>query len=114
VAEDKEVTGKMGQERMNWVESSMEREKRSGKVVEMVMDSQGEGSGKEWKEEEVMKDLRVAKGAVEKVVVKGKRVKVVLKDSEVADGIVERIEKDGEKIMGGGIVEVKRNENWVG
>ena len=114
IAEGREVTEKMEEERMKWVESGMEREKRSGKVVEMVMDSQGEASGKVWKKEEVMKDLGLAEGAVEKVEVKGNRVKVVLKDNEVAEKMVDRIKEEGKEIMGGGVVEVKRNENWVG
>ena len=114
IAEGEEVTGKIEEERMKWIESSMEREKRSGKVVEMIMDSQEERSGKEWKKEEVVKDLGLAEGAVEKVEVKGNRVKVVLKDNEVAEGVVNKIEKGGKEVLGGGVVEVKRNENWVG
>jgi len=114
VAEGKDVTEKMEEERMKWVENSMEREKRSGRVVEMVMDSQGEASGKEWKKEEVIKDLGLAEGAVEKVEVKGNRVKVVLKDNEVAEKVVDKIRDEGKEMMGGGVVEVKRNENWVG
>ena len=47
VAEGKEVTEKMEEERMRWVEDGIEREKRSGKVVEVVMDSQGDKSEKE-------------------------------------------------------------------
>ena len=82
VAEGVEITEKMEEERMKWIESSMEREKRSGKVVEMVMDSQKEKSGKEWKKEEVVKDLGLAEGAVEKVEVKGNRVKVVVTNGD--------------------------------
>ena len=92
----------------------MEREKRSGKVVEMVMDSQGDMSGKEWKEEEVAKELGVAEGCVDKVKVVGNRVKVVFKDNEVAEKVAEKIKDEKEVVMGGGVVEVKRNENWVG
>jgi len=114
LAEGKEVTEKMEEERMNWVESSIERERRSGKVVEMVMDSQGEASGREWKREEVVKDLGLAEGAVKKVVVKGNRVKVVLKDNEVAEKVVDKVKEGGKEVLGGGVVEVKRNENWVG
>jgi len=114
IAEGKEVTEKMEEERMKWVENSMEREKRSGMVVEMVMDSQGEMSGKVWKKEEVVKDLGLAEGAVEKVEVKGDRVKVVMKDNEVAEKVVDRIREGGKEVLGGGVVEVKRNENWVG
>jgi len=114
VAEGKEVMEKMEEERMKWVEDSIEREKRSGKVVEMVMDSQGELSGREWKKEEIMKDLGVVKGAVEKVEVRGNRVKVVLKDNEVAEEVVDKIKEGGSGVLGGGVVEVKRNENWVG
>ena len=40
VAEGKEVTRKREEERVSWVESGIERERRSGKVVEVVMDSQ--------------------------------------------------------------------------
>ena len=47
IAEGKEVVEKMEEKRMKWVENSMEREKRNGRVVEMVMDSQEEKSGKE-------------------------------------------------------------------
>ena len=47
--EDEGVNEKMEKERMSWVEDGIEREKRSGKVVEVVMDSQEESSGKEWK-----------------------------------------------------------------
>jgi len=114
IAEGKEVTEKMEEERMKWVENSIERERRSGRVVEMVMDSQGEASGKEWKKEEVIEDLGLAEGAVEKVEVRGNRVKVVMKDNEVAEGVVDKIKGRGKEVMGGGVVEVKRNENWVG
>jgi len=114
VAEGKEVTEKMEEERMKWVESGIERERRSGKVIEMVMVSQEEGSGMIWKEEEVVRDLGLAKGAVEKVEVRGNRVKVVLKDNEVAEKMVDRVREEGKDELRGGVVEVKRNENWVG
>ena len=65
VAEGREVTEKMEEERMKWVEDGIEREKRSGKVVEVVMDLQGEKSEKEWKKEEVVKELGIAEGALE-------------------------------------------------
>ena len=112
--ENEVVNEKMENERIEWVESGIEREKRSGKVVEMVMDSQEDKSGKEWKEEEVVKELGVAEGSVDKVKVVGNRVKVVFKDNEVAEKVVEKIKDGKEEIMGGGVVEVKRNENWVG
>ena len=112
--ENVEVNEKLENERMRWVESGIEREKRSGKVVEMVMDSQGDKSEKEWKEGEVVKELGVAEGSVDKVKVVGNRVKVVFKDNEVAERVVEKIESEKEVVMGGGVVEVKRNENWVG
>jgi len=47
IAEGKEVTEMMENERMSWLEGEMEREKRSGRVVEVVMDSQGYKSEKE-------------------------------------------------------------------
>ena len=112
--EDEVVNGRMECERMSWVESGIEREKRSGKVVEMVMDTQGDRSGKEWKEEEVIRELEVAEGSVDKVKVVGNRIKVVFKDNEVAEGVEEKIKEKKEGVMGGGVVEVKRNENWVG
>ena len=83
--EDGEVNKMMEKERMNWVEEGIERERRSGKVVEIVMDSQEESSGKEWKKEEVAKELGVAEGSIEKVKVVGNRVKMVMKDNEVAE-----------------------------
>ena len=112
--EDEKVNERMEAERMNWVESGMEREKRSGKVVEMVMDSQGDKSEREWKREEVIKELDVAEGCVDNVKVVGNRVKVVFKDNEVAEKVEEKIKGEKEKVMGGGVIEVKRNENWVG
>ena len=112
--EDEEVVKRMETERMALVERGIEREERSGKVVEMVMDSQGEMSGKQWKKEEVVKELEVAEESVEKVKVIGNRVKVVFKDNEVAGGVEKRMKENKEKVMGGGVVEVKRNENWVG
>ena len=112
--ENEVVNERMEVERMNWVESRIEREKRSGRVVEMVMDSQGEMSGKEWKKEEVVKELEVAEGCVENVKVVGNRVKVVFKDNEVAERVEKKIVEKKEEVMGGGVVEVKRNENWVG
>ena len=112
--EDEIVNEKMEKERMNWVEDGIEREKRSGKVVEVVMDSQEESSGKEWKKEEVAKELGVAEGSIEKVKVMGNRVKMVMKDNEVAEVVQEKIERNKGEVMGGGVVEVKRNENWVG
>ena len=114
IAEGKEVTEKMEEERMKWVEDNIEREKRSGKVVEIVMDSQGEKSEKEWKKDEVVKELGIAEGAVDKVVVVGNRVKMVMKDNEVAEKVQEVVEKRKEEILGGGVVGVLRNENWVG
>ena len=112
--EDEKVNERVENERLSWVESGVEREKRSGKVVEMVIDSQGDMSGKEWKKEEVVKELEVAEGSVEKVKVVGNRVKVVFKDNEVAEEVEKKIRNEKEKMMGGGVVEVKRNENWVG
>ena len=112
--EDEKVNEKMEKERMNWVEDGIEREKRSGKVVEMIMDSQEESSGREWKKEEVAKELGVAEGSIDRVKVIGNRVKMVMKDNEVAEVIQKKIEENKEEIMGGGVVEVKRNENWVG
>ena len=112
--EDKEVNEKMEKERMSWVEDGIEREKRSGKVVEVVMDSQGESSGKEWKKEEVARELGVAEGSIDKVKIVGNRVKMVMKDNEVAEEVQKKIVEKGEEAMGGGVVEVKRNENWVG
>ena len=112
--ENEKVNKRMENERMSWVENSVEREKRSGKVVEMVMDSQGDKSEKEWKREEVVKELEVAEGSVDKVKVVGNRVKVVFKDNEVVEEVEKKIRDGKEKVMGGGVVEVKRNENWVG
>ena len=112
--EDEEVVKRMEKERMELVEREIEREERSGKVVEMVMDSQGDMSGKEWKKEEVVKELEVTEESVEKVKVVGNRVRVVFRDNEVAEGVEKRIKEKKEKVMGGGVVEVKRNENWVG
>ena len=112
--ENEEVNEKMEKERMSWVEDGIEREKRSGKVVEVVMDSQEESSGKEWKKEEVAKELGVAEGSIDKVKVIGNRVKMVMKDNEVAEVVQRKIEENKEEVMGGGVVEVKRNENWVG
>ena len=112
--EDEEVNERMENERMSWVESGIEREKRSGRVVEMVMDSQGDKSEKDWKKEEVIKELEVAEGSVENVKVVGNRVKVVFKDNEVAEEVEKKIREEKGRMMGGGVVEVKRNENWVG
>ena len=112
--EDEVVNEKMERERMSWVEDSIEREKRSGKVVEVIMDSQEESSGKEWKKEEVAKELGVAEGCIDKVKVIGNRVKMVMKDNEVAEEVQKKIGEKGKEIMGDGVVEVKRNENWVG
>ena len=114
VAEGERVTEMMEEERMKWVEDNIEREKRSGKVVEVVMDSQGDMSGKEWKKEEVVKELNIAEGAMEKMVVVGNRVKMVMKDNEVAEKVQKVIEGKKEEVMGGGVVGVLRNENWVG
>ena len=112
--ENKEVNERMEKERMSWIEDGIERERRSGKVVEVVMDSQEESSGKEWKKEEVAKELGVAEGSIDKVKVVGNRVKMVMKDNGVAEVVQKKIEENKEGIMGGGVVEVKRNENWVG
>ena len=112
--ENEEVNEKMEKKRMSWVEDSIERERRSGRVVEVVMDSQGESSGKEWKKEEVAKELGVTEGSIDKVKVVGNRVKMVMKDNEVAEVVQKKIEEEEKEVMGGGVVEVKRNENWVG
>ena len=114
VAEGEEVTEKMEEERMKWVEDGIEREKRSGKVVEVVMDSQADMSGKEWKKEGVAKELGIAEGTMEKVVVVGNRVKMVMKDNKTAEEVQKKIEEKKEEVMGGGVVGVLRNENWVG
>ena len=111
--ENKEVNEKMEKERMSWVEDSIERERRSGRVVEVIMDWQEESSGKKWKKEEVTKELGVAEGSIDKVKVVGNRVKMVMKDNEVVEVVQKKIEEKGDEVMGGGVVEVKRNENWV-
>jgi len=113
-AEGEDVTEKMESERMSWVENEVEREKRSGRVVEVVMDSQGDKSEKDWKKEEVMKELGVAKGAIEEVKVMGNRVKIVMKDREIAEEVVRKVSENFGAAVGGGVGEVKRNENWVG
>ena len=112
--ENEEVNEKMEKERMSWVEESIERERRSGRVVEVIMDSQEESSGKKGKKEEVAKELGVAEGSIDKVEVVGNRVKMVMKDNEVVEVVQKKIEEKGNEVMGGGVVEVKRNENWVG
>ena len=113
-AEGSEVTEKMEEERLKWVENVIEREKRSGKVVEMVMDLQGERSGREWKKEEVVEELRIKEGAMEKLVVIENRVKMVMKDNEMAEKIHKVVEDKKEKKMGGVVVGVLSIENWVG
>ena len=114
IAEGEEVGKRMDVERMKWVEDSVKREKRSGRVVEVVLDSQGERSGREWKKEEVVKELGIVGGEMEKMIVVGNRVKMVMKDNEVAEKVQEVVEKKKEEVMGGGVVGVLRNENWVG
>ena len=101
--EDEEVNEKMEKERISWVEDGIEREKRSGKVVEVVIDSQEESSGKEWKKEEVAKELGVAEGSIDTVKVMGNRVKVVMKDNEVAEVVQKKIEKNKEVIVRGNL-----------
>ena len=96
------------------MESGIERERRSGKVVEMVLDSQGEGSGTEWKREKVIRELGVAEGAVDKMMINGNRMKVVLKENEIVEKVEKVVKEKGKDILEGEVVEVKRNENWVG
>ncbi|PUU82329.1 hypothetical protein B9Z19DRAFT_1120962 [Tuber borchii] len=112
--EMEELTEKKDVEIKKWLDDSLERERRSGKVVEVVMDSQSGKSEEDWKVDEVMEKLGVSKNAVDKMKVCGNRVKMVMKDREVA----EKIEEMGKEVIGeaigGGVVEVKRNENWVG
>ncbi|PUU76969.1 hypothetical protein B9Z19DRAFT_1128955 [Tuber borchii] len=112
--EMEELAEKKDIEVKKWLDDSLERERRSGKVVEVVMDSQSGKSEEEWKVDEVMDKLGVSKNAVDKMKVCGNRVKMVMKDREVA----EKIEELGKEVIGeaigGGVVEVKRNENWVG
>jgi len=114
IAEGKEVTEIMENEGMSWVEGEMEKEKRSGRVVGVVMDSQGDKSEKEWKKEEVAKEVGVAEGAIEGVKVLGNRVKIVMKDREVVEEVEKKVGENFGVAVGGGVVEVKRNENWVG
>ena len=89
--ENEEGNEKMEKERMSWAEDSMKREKRSGKVVEVVIDSQEESSGKEGKKEEVAKELGVVEGSIEKVKVVENRVKMEIKDNEVAEVVQKKI-----------------------
>ena len=111
---EKEVVDKMERERMRWVEESLKREERSGKVVEMVMDSQ-EGRGKvEWRKKEVVEEMGIEEEEIESVRVVGNRVRMVLKDKVAAGKVEEKCKKEKVEVMGGGVVEVKRNENWVG
>jgi len=114
VGEGKEVMEMMENERMSWLEREMEKEKRSGRVVEVVMDSQEDKSEKEWKKEWVAKELGVAEGSIEGVKVLGNRVKIVMKDREVAEKVEKKVGEDFGAVVGGEVVEVKRNENWVG
>lgn len=97
IGEGREMTEKMEMERMKWVEDSIEREKRSGKVVEVSMDLQGERSEKESKKEEMVKELGIGEGAIEKMVVVGNRVKIMIKDSEVAEEIQKSWERRRKK-----------------
>ncbi|PUU74724.1 hypothetical protein B9Z19DRAFT_1132706 [Tuber borchii] len=97
-----------------WLDDSLAREERSGKVVKVIMDSQSRKSKEEWKVEEVMGKLGISEHVVDKMKVVGNRVKMVMKDREVG----EKIEGMGKvvlgEVIGGGVEEVKRNEVWVG
>ena len=104
----------MKKERISWVGSGIERENRSGTVVEVVMNWQENMCVGKWEVEEVAKELEVAEGSIDKIKVLGNRVKMVIKDKEVAGKVQEKVEEDGKNLLGGGVVEVKRNENWVG
>ncbi|PUU74721.1 hypothetical protein B9Z19DRAFT_1132703 [Tuber borchii] len=96
-----------------WLDDSLAREERSGKVVEVIMDSQSGKSKEEWKVDKVMGKLGISEHAVDKIKVVGNRVKMEMKDREMAEKI-ETMEKEvlGEAI-GVGVVEVKRNEVWM-
>jgi len=111
---EEKVVEKMEKERMVWLENGMEREERSGKVVEVVMDSQ-EGRGKvEWKKEEVAEVMGVEVERIERVMVVGDRVKMVMKDRKAAEVVEEKCKSGEVEVLGGGVVDVRRNENWVG
>jgi len=56
----------------------------------------------------------VAEGTIEEVKGIGNRVKIVVKDREVAERVEKKVSEDFGAAVGGGVVEVKRNENWVG
>ncbi|PUU74862.1 hypothetical protein B9Z19DRAFT_1132432 [Tuber borchii] len=105
---------KKEKEIVKWLDESLERERRSGKVVEVIMDSQSGKSEEDWKVDEVMEKLGMSKNVLDKMKVTGNRIRMVMKDKEVA----EKVEEMGKEIigeaLGGGVVGVKRNENWVG
>ena len=111
---EEKVVKKMEKERMVWLENSMEREERSGKVVEVVMDSQ-EGKGKvEWKKEEVAEEMGLEVGEIESVRVVGNRVKMVMKVKGAAEKVEGKCREENVKVLGGGVLDVRRNENWMG
>ncbi|PUU73252.1 hypothetical protein B9Z19DRAFT_1069147 [Tuber borchii] len=94
--EIEELAEKKDIEVKKWLDDSLERERRSGKVVEVVMDSQSGKSEEDWKVDELMEKLGVSKNAVDKMKVCGNRVKMVMKDREVA----EKIEELGKEVIG--------------
>ena len=57
------------------------------------------------------KELGVAEGSINKMKVVGNRVKMIIKDNGVAEVVQKKIEEKGKEVLGGGVVEVKRNEN---
>ena len=111
--EDK-VVKEMEKERMVWLENSMEREERSGKVVEVVMDSQEGKKEVGWKKEEVAEEMGIEVEKIESVRVIGDRVRMVMKDRGTAEKVEERCRGETVEVLGVGIVDVRRNENWVG
>jgi len=119
VDERERVEEKVRVEREVAEKSLLEREERQGRMVEVILDSQGtegEKSGKigSWDSEKVEEELGLKKGDIKSVVGKKGKVFVEMKEGKGKELVKEMSEVKWERAIGSKVEEVKLRDSWVG
>ena len=119
VDEREKLEEKMMVERKKAEESLLEREKRGGKMVEIILELQGTEGEKSgvvgtWDSEKMERELGLDKGDIVKVVGKEGKVVVELKKDGGRDMVEGLREEVWERAVEGKVAEVKTRDSWVG
>ena len=113
------MEGKMKVEKEVAEKSLLEREERRGRMVEVVLDSQGTEGEKSggigsWDSEKMEAELGLEKGEIMKVVGKKGKVVVEMRESKGKELVRGVSEDKWVKAVGSKVEEVRLRDNWVG